>query len=540
MSIDITSLTTLTVDELRQLVLQQQQDHQILLAEKQQLQHSTQALLAEKQHLHAQKIELTQLNEKLTFELAVLRRLRFSKTSEQLHSGAQGQLFGEAIHEDIAAIETIIEQAALPQKSPSTPLNTQAKQTPLPEIDWGKFPQKTIMHEPDSTVCSCGCQLKRIGEEVSRKLDYTPGTFTVENHKRGKWVCLECETLTQAPMPVQLIDKGVATSGLLAHVLIAKFVDHLPLYRQTQIFARAGYPLARSTLAQWVGICGVHLQPLVDALRQHLLAQPVLHADETPVRMLSPGNGKTHQAYLWAYTSTAFSTLRGVIYDFTEGRAGRHAQQFLGQWQGTLVCDDYAGYKVLFQEGAIIESGCWAHARRKFFDVYQANKSELANYALAQIQQLYLTERDLQALNPEQRHQHRQTHMKPILDKLHQWMQEQSLLMPPKSAILKALMYSLNRWQALTRLVDDARLPMDNNAVENLMRPIALGRKNWLFAGSLRAGMRAAAIMSLLQSAKLNGLDVHAYLTDVLTRLPTHKASQIDELLPHNWQPSPT
>jgi hypothetical protein len=351
-------------------------------------------------------------------------------------------------------------------------------------------------------------------------------------------VCAKCQTLTQAPLPAQIIDKGIATAGLLAQVMVAKFSDHLPLYRQEAIFGRAGYAIARSTLGAWVGACGVQLQPLVDALKQAILGHQVLHADETPVAMLKPGNGKTHRAYLWTYSPGAFEAIKAVVYDFTETRSGKHAQAFLGSWRGKLVCDDYSGYKALLAKG-VVECGCLAHARRKFFDLHVHNNSQLAGQALNYFAQLYDIERELQQLDAHSRCQIRQARAKPIADALHAWMAAHRLKVPDGSAIAKALDYSLTRWSALTRYLDDGTLPPDNNHVENQIRPVALGRANWLFAGSLRAGQRAAAVMSLIQSAKLNGHDPYAYLKDVFTRLPTQPASRIADLLPHRWQPSP-
>lgn len=216
-----------------------------------------------------------------------------------------------------------------------------------------------------------------------------PGEFTVERHIRGKWACAQCETLIQAPVPSQVIDKGVPTAGLLAQVLEAKYPDHLPLYRQERTFARAGFAIPRSTLAEWVGACGLHLQPLVDALRSTLLEHNVLHVDETPVSMLAPGKKKTHKAYVWAYCTTPFSDLKAVVYNFAPTRAGEHARNFLGDWQGKLVCDDYSGYKAGFGNG-ITEIGCMAHARRKFYDLHEANQSTLAAQALEYIGQLYM------------------------------------------------------------------------------------------------------------------------------------------------------
>ncbi|PXX97508.1 IS66 family transposase, partial [Halomonas sp. LBP4] len=257
-----------------------------------------------------------QRNQQLTYELALLKRHKFGQRSEQLDA-LQISLLEEVVDADIAAIEAELEALVTPATPPAT--RKKPKRAPLPP----ELPRTEIRHEPESEHCPCGCQLRRIGEEVSEKLDYTPGVFSVERHVRGKWVCAQCETLIQAPMPAQIIDKGIATAGLLAQVLIAKYGDHLPLYRQEQIFARAGVPIPRSTLAEWVGICGVRLQPLIDALRDMLLTEPVLHADETPVPMLAPGKKKTHRAYLWAYATTPYADLKAVIYDFTDGRGGQ-------------------------------------------------------------------------------------------------------------------------------------------------------------------------------------------------------------------------
>jgi len=468
--------------------------------------------------------------EQLTHEIAILKRHKFAKRSEQI-SPAQGSLLDDLLNTDLEAIE--VELKALHPAVAHTKSRQQPKRAPLPP----QFPRTVIHHEPDNTQCACGCQLQRIGEDVSEKLDYTPGVFAVEQHVRGKWACRQCETLIQAPVPPQVIDKGIPTAGLLAHVMVAKFADHLPLYRQEKIFGRAGLAIPRSTLAQWVGQTGVQLQPLVDALREAVLAQRVVHADETPVQMLAPGEKKTHRAYVWAYSSTPFSALKAVVYDFSPSRAGEHARNFLGNWNGKLVCDDFAGYKASFELG-IIEIGCMAHARRKFFDLHVANKSQLAEQALHSIGGLYEVERHAKEMSDEDRWRLRQETAVPITKKLHEWMLAQRELVPEGSATAKALDYSLKRWVALTRYLEDGAVPIDNNQIENLIRPWALGRSNWLFAGSLRSGKRAAAIMSLIQSARINGHDPYAYLKDVLTRLPTQRASEIDQLLPHQWVPT--
>jgi transposase len=480
--------------------------------------------------------------DKLTFEIAQLRRLQYSAKSEQL-SADQCALFDEAVDGDIAAIEEQLAalKATLPPKTQDGEKRT-PKRGALP----ARFPRMDRHHEPENTTCGCGCQMSRIGEDVSEKLDYTPGVFTVERHVRGKWACAQCKTLVQAPVPAAVIDKGIPTAGLLAQVLVAKHADHLPLYRQEAIFGRAGLAIPRSTLAAWVGQCGARLQPLADALKAQLLQCQVLHADETPVAVLAPGKGKTQRAYLWAYAAAVSEGLKAVVYDFTEGRSGENARAFLGHdpehrerdrapWTGHLVCDDFSGYKALFALG-VTEVGCMAHARRKFVELHVANKSTLAQTAIELIGQLYGVERDIRDQDAEHRLQQRRSRATPLAQALHDWLVAQRAKVPHGTATAKAIDYSLNRWAALTRYLDDPRLPIDNNHDEQQIRPWATGRKNWLFAGTLAAGQRAAAITSLIQSAKLNGHDPYAYLKDVLERLPTQRASEIDALLPHRWR----
>jgi len=472
--------------------------------------------------------------DQLTHEMAILKRWRFGRRSEQLDP-AQRSLLEESIDEDLEAISLELEALRGRPKREERPKD-KPRRTALP----AHLPRREIHHEPEQTVCSCGCQLERIGEDVSEQLDYIPGTFQVERHVRGKWVCRGCETLIQAPVPPQVIDKGIPTAGLLAHVLVSKFADHQPLYRLEGILERAEVRVPRSTLGQWSGASGVQLTPLAQALRGALLKCAVLHADETPVPMLKPGLGHTHQAYMWSYGTTQFDPLPLVVYDFAESRGGYHAREFLGSWSGKLICDDFSGYKALFERG-VIEVGCMAHARRKFDELHQNQRSEIAGEALIYYGLLYdiETEAREQRLDASGRQQLRQEHARPVADTLREWLIRQRLKVPDGSATAKAIEYSLGRWEALTRYIDDGDLPIDNNWLENRIRPVALGRSNWLFAGSLRAGQRAAVIMSLIQSAKLNGHDPYRYLKDVLERLPTQPASRIDELLPHCWQPSP-
>jgi len=467
--------------------------------------------------------------DKLTHENAVLKRLKFAAQSERFNA-EQRSLLEETLDEDMQAVSDEIAQLSADDQS------ARPKSQPKRQVLPANLPRVEIHHEPDSTTCGCGCQMKRVGEDVAEKLDYQPGVFSVERHVRGKWACAKCETLIQAPVQAHVIDKGIPTTGLLAQVLVAKFADPLPLYRQEAIFGRAGLAIARSTLGAWVGSCGVQLQPLVDALKADILGHRVVHADETPVQMLKPGTGKTHKAYLWAYAGGAFEDTKAVVYDFCESRAGENAKAFLGDWRGSLVCDDFSGYKQLMTQG-VTEVGCLAHARRKFFELHASNKSQIAQSALEIFGQIYEIEREAKGFTADERRRIRQEKTRPLLDALHQWMMLNRQRITDGSATAKALDYSLRRWGALTRFVDDGQLPVDNNHIENQIRPIAVGRNNWLFAGSLRAGKRGAAVMSLIQSAKLNGHDPYAYLRDILTRLPTQRASQIGDLLPHNWKP---
>ncbi|WP_294613856.1 IS66 family transposase [uncultured Roseovarius sp.] len=488
------------------------------------------ARLAETEAALADAVEAQKRLESIVSEL---RREKFGRRSEKLDP----EQFNLPL-EDVELAQGVLEAA---QEKARRALKGQgAAESGVPKRNRGHLPKHLPrierVIEPKSTLCPCGCgEMARIGEDVSERLDVVPAQLRVLVTRRPRYACRRCSgAVVQAHAPEHVVPGGLPTEALIAQVMVAKFADHLPLYRQEKIFARAGLAIARSTLAQWVGACGVQLQPLVDALRDCLLQQDVILADETPVQMLAPGTKKTQRAYVWAYAPSPFADLKAVVYDFRPSRAGEHARSFLGDWQGKLVCDDFAGYKASFEQG-VTEIGCMAHARRKFFDLHAANQSQLAEQALQYIGQLYEVEREGRELLAAQRRQLRQDKARPIIDGLHSWMLGQRQKVPEGSAIAKALDYSLKRWAALVRYLDDGNLPIDNNWIENQIRPWALGRANWLFAGSLRSGQRGAALMTLIQSARLNGHDPYAYLKDVLMRLPTQKASALAELLPHNW-----
>lgn len=473
--------------------------------------------------------------EALTHELAHIRRIRFGVKSETL-SPLQRDVFEETWNTDLAAIEAEVEQLQDNQSGDTVakPKRPRAGRQPLP----GHLPRIEHRHEPASCTCGrCGKDLVKIGEDITEQLDVEPAKFFVHRHIRPQYACRACETVTAAPIPPAVIDGGMAAVGLLAWVMVSKYQDHLPLYRLEQIAARDNVILSRSTLADWVGRVGVALQPLAERLKWHLLQGDTLLADETPVPQLEPGNGKTRKAYLWAYRSNDLQPgPRIIVFDYQAGRSGAHARQFLGVWKGHLMVDDYAGYKPLFagdgQVDACIELGCLAHARRKFHDLHQANQSPMALEALNRIAALYAIEAEATTFGIPERQALRLEKSLPALASLHNWLTATRAKTAPGGAAAKALDYSLRRWPAFSRYAETGHLPIDNNPTENCIRPIAVGKKNWLFVGSERAGQRAAAIQTLLGTAKLNGLNPASWLKDTLEKLPTWPNSRIDELLP--------
>jgi len=469
----------------------------------------------------------------LTLELAHLRRMRFGVRSEVL-SAEQRDLFEETLASDVAAAQAELAKQQAEASATSAPqiprvARIRAGRQPLPD----HLPRIEHRHEPQACTCAqCGRDLIKIGEDIAEQLDVEPARFFVHRHIRPQYACRACETVCAAPIPPAVIDGGLAAVGLYVWVIIGKYLDHLPLYRLEQIAQRQHVALSRSTLAQWVGRIGVALQPLADRLAQLLRCHAVLHADETPVRQLDPGAGKTKRAYLWAYRTNGLHTGPPiVVFDYQASRAGTHAREFLQGWQGHLMVDDFAGYDALFARG-IVELRCLAHARRKFFDLDAQCANPIAREALRRIAELYAIEAQGRDLTIEARALLRRSQAQPRLAALHQWLIDTRLRVAEGSATAKALDYSLKGWSALSRYATAGDLPIDNNPLENDIRPVALGKKNWLFTGSERAGKRAAAIQSLLYTAKLNGLDPAAWLRDTLERLPTCPNSQIDSLLP--------
>lgn len=470
--------------------------------------------------------------EALKLQLARLRRMQFGRSSEKLDTEiAQLTLALEDLEagterQDEPADE---EPTARPGASGQKPARR-----PLPE----HLPRRVIAHEAACACPRCGGMLRPLGEDVTEVLDYVPASFRVIRHVRPKFSCRDCETITQAPAPELPIRRGRATAGLLAHVLVSKFADHLPLYRQSEIYAREGVELERSTLADWVGQSANLLRPLVDALAQHVLAGDRVHADDTPVPVLAPGAGKTKTGRLWAYLRDerpyAGDAAPAVFYRYSPDRRAEHPREHLAGFAGVLHADGYTGFEGLYDGGRVVEAACWAHVRRKFFDLHTTGKSPIASEALQRIQALYAIEADVRGRPPDERRRTRENRAGPRLEEMRAWLDQTLRRTSRRSDLASAIRYALSRWTALTRYASDGRVEIDNNPVERAIRPIALGRKNWLFAGSDVGGTRAAAIASLLATARLNHLDPEAYLRHVLERIAQHPVKHVAELLPWN------
>jgi transposase len=480
--------------------------------------------------------------ESITFQLARLKAWKFGAKTEAMNA-EQREIFEETLAADQASLQTQLAalQGSSTGDSPGTgAADKQPRRKPKREPLPPHLPRVDQRIEPDDTDCpapECGQPMVRVGEDISERLDIVPAQFFVQRQIRGKWACKCCQLLVQEPAAPQVFDNALPTPGLQAYAAVSRFVDHIPYYRLEQIHARSGVHTPRSTLAAWGGQTGAQLLPLYDAHRSFVLGSAVVHADETPIALLDPGAGKTKKAYMWAYARGAFEPEPGVVFDFCAGRGGQYPCAFLEGWAGTLVVDAYSGYDAALSLHGRSTAYCLAHARRKFDELLKANASAVAGQAIQRIAWLYRVEADAKALTTQERLQMRRERSQPLWDELHVWLQLERTRVPDGSAIAKAIDYSLNHWVGLGRFLLDGDVPIDNNHVENRIRPWAMGRRAWLFIGSQLAGERAAVVMSLLQSAKLNGHEPWAYLKDVLTRLPTQLNSRIDELLPHKWRP---
>ena len=498
------------------------------------------AMLAERDvALAARDVVVHELREKLStraaeiehlkLTIAKLQRMQFGRKSEKLDRHIE-QL--ELRLEDLQADEGASASQAQRQ---GRPFRTSPQRKPLPE----HLPREEQLHVPTHDACpSCGGRLKHLDEDVSEQLEYVPARFKVIRHVRPKLACSCCDCIVQAAAPSRPIARGLPGPGLLAHVLVSKFADHLPLYRQSVIYVRDGVELSRALLADWVGACGDLFGPLVGAIGRHVMAAGKLHADDTPLPVLAPGLGKTKTARLWTYVRddrpAAAKEPPAVWFAYTPDRKGIHPQEHLKDFVGILQADAYAGFGTLYESGEVLEAACWAHARRKFHDLHAARPSAVTQEALERIGALYAVEAEIRGKPPDERWRARQARAKPLLDAFAVWLRTTLEMLSRTSDTTAAILYALNRWDALTRYVDDGRIEIDNSAAERALRGVALGRRNYLFAGADSGGERAAAMYSLIGTARLNGVEPQAYLRYVLDRIADHPINRIDELLPWN------
>ena len=502
-------------------------------------------LLAERQAHRAKVRDQALLIEKLEHQIAKLRHERFGQSSERraLLDQLELQLF--ELKEDQAQAEQAASDAApeTPSDEPPTqavPAFTRRKpaRRPLPE----HLPRERVVYPMPQACPCCGGVLHKLGEDVTETLELVPRQWKVIQHVREKHSCRSCEKITQPPAPSHPIARGRDGPGLLAHVLFAKYGLHLPLTRQSATYAREGIDLDVSTLADWVGASAATLMPLVEAVRGHVFAAERLHADDTTVPVLDIGHTRTGRLWTYVRDDRPFGGANppAAAYFYSPDRRGAHPEAHVASWAGLMQADAYAGYDRLCEAGRrpgpIVEAACWAHARRKFFDLARLNKAPIAIEAVARIDALLAIERDINGLLPEQRRKVRQERSRPRVEALGTWLREQHARLSPHGKVAKAIAYSLNAWDALLRFLDDGRLCMTNNAAERALRCIAVGRNNWTFAGSDAGGRRAAAIYTLIESAKLSDVDPQAWLTDVLARLQDYPAKRIAELLPWNWK----
>lgn len=501
------------------------------------LQQLVRTMAAERAEERSELIEAQSEIARLKLIVQKLQRHAFGRRAEQLDPG-QMDLGLEDLAADIAAVETRL--PASKTKEPTT--RAGSERASLPD----HLEREDLCLDVDGRTClCCGGPLHAIGETVSEMLDYVPARLRVIRIRRPRYGCRACETIHQAPAPERPIGKGLPSAGLLAHVLVSKYADHLPLYRQAQMFARQGVELDRSTLANWVGGATWWLEPLRQRLATHIFGSDKIFADDTPLPVLDPGRGRTKIGRLWVYARDdrpwAGADPPAAVYFYSPDRKAERPAAHLARFRGVLQVDGYPGFERLPAGGNIVLAACWAHARRKFYEFEQATGSPIAAEALRRIGALYAIEADIRGASAEERRLVRNIQARPLVDSLKSWLETELHRLAPRSPLAEAIRYALSRWAALSRFLDDGRIELDTNTVERAIRPVTLGRKNHLFAGSDGGADRWAVVASLLATAKLNGVEPFAYLKDVLERLTEgHPMSRLDELLPWNWRPAHT
>jgi transposase len=531
-------LNSLDREALLELIRAQEEQHALLIAVhdeeirrlEAELESQRQALSEQADDLHSRSQHI----EHLKLMVDKYRQLLFGRKSEKLVLKLEQLEF--ELEEDEA---TQAEAEALAERvTPSKQPKSRPERKPLPE----HLQRELVTHTPQRDCCpDCGGELRHFGDDVSEQLEYVPESFKVIRHVRPKFTCKGCDRVVEAPAPSRPIERGLAGPSLLAHVIVSKYADHLPLFRQSEIYARQGVEISRSTLAGWVGAASDLLSPLVEAIGKHVFAGRKLHADDTPMPVLAPGNGKTKTGRLWTYVRddrpAGEQTAPAVWFAYSEDRRGEHPRQHLRNFKGALQADAYAGFHHLYSDH-LYEAACWAHARRKFHEIHVVHASPTTTEALARIGALYAIEDEIRGKPIEVRLSIRQARARPLLDDLRKWMEKALRSLSAKSETAGAIRYALSRWRALTRYTEDGLLEIDNSAAERALRAVALGRKNFLFAGSDYGGQRAAAMYTLLGAAKLSGLDPELYLRTVLAQIADHPISQIQELLPWNMAAS--
>jgi transposase len=492
--------------------------------------------------------------EKLQLIIKQLMRNRYGARSEKLDPD-QLQLALEEVAQSLGAAQAVVDPEALAD-------GKETGERQPPQRNRGALPPhlprvEVVVDLEDKRCPCCGGAMHVIGEDVAEMLDVVPAVYQVKVIRRPRYGCRGCEgAIVQAPAPERPLTGGMATEALLAQVLVAKYSDHLPLYRQAQIFARHGIDLDRSTLANWVGRAGWWLRPLAELLQGSILSSPKIFADDTPVPVLDPGRGRTKTGRLWSYARDdrpwQGPLPPAVAYVYSENRQGAHPQSHLAAFAGVLQVDGYAGFKALAgeqkepgkerKEGAVQFAFCWAHARRKFFDFHHATGSPIAAEALRRIAELYHIEARIRGRPPDQRAQIRQAESRPLVEAMKTWLEQELARVSAKSALADAIRYALRHWNGLSLFLQDGRVEIDSNTVERTIRPIKLGAKNHLFAGSDEGAESWAIIASLIQTAKLNGVEPFAYLRDVLERIVSArtKANELTSLLPWAWKAAQT